>query len=191
MQAAEKKCRKLKLRNIPWSPEIAQAMLVKLAWCLIEKRLKGCKVGWKYLKWVLKKAGIPLEKRYVEVKEAEEAHKAAWKALKVAGRTSAFAYRDSDVDIQTLGEELGVRNVLEGSVRKQGDEIRITAQLVRTDNGYQLYRSKIAVATAGFTGHGFRGGDVIKYSFLPEAHSYQRFRGLDRGPRADVAQVRT
>jgi len=59
--------------------------------------------------------------------------------LKVAGRTSAFAYRDSDVDIQTLGEELGVRNVLEGSVRKQGDEIRITAQLVRTDNGYQLW----------------------------------------------------
>jgi cell division protein FtsW (lipid II flippase) len=39
------------------------------------------------------------------------------------------------------------------------------------DHGYQLNRSKIAIATAGLTGHGHRGGDVIKYSFLPEAHN--------------------
>ncbi len=46
-----------------------------------------------------------------------------------------------------------------------------SSQQWQRDHGYQLYRSKIAIATAGATGHGFRGGDFIKYSFLPEAHN--------------------
>ncbi|MEQ8861734.1 MAG: winged helix-turn-helix domain-containing protein [Pseudomonadales bacterium] len=61
--------------------------------------------------------------------------------LAVAGRTSSFAYRDRDVDVRTIGTELGVRHVLEGSVRKAGDELRITAQLVRTDDGYRTWSS--------------------------------------------------
>lgn len=61
--------------------------------------------------------------------------------LAVAGRTSSFAYRGRDVDVRTIGAELGVRHVLEGSVRKAGDELRITAQLVRTDDGYRSWSS--------------------------------------------------
>lgn len=55
--------------------------------------------------------------------------------LKVAGRTSAFHYKGRNVDLREIGRQLGVANVLEGSVRKQGDEVRITAQLIRTDDG--------------------------------------------------------
>jgi TolB-like protein/class 3 adenylate cyclase len=50
--------------------------------------------------------------------------------LKVASRSSSFTYRDQAVKVRRVGEELGVRYVLEGSVRKQGDTVRITAQLI-------------------------------------------------------------
>ncbi len=50
--------------------------------------------------------------------------------LRVAARTSAFAFRDSDATISEIGKTLNVANVLEGSVRKSGNEIRVTAQLI-------------------------------------------------------------
>ena len=59
--------------------------------------------------------------------------------LKVAGRTSAFRFKGKDADPRTIGVTLGVANVLEGSVRTQGDKVRITAQLVRTRDGFQLW----------------------------------------------------
>jgi eukaryotic-like serine/threonine-protein kinase len=59
--------------------------------------------------------------------------------LQVASRTSSFAFKNKAVDIQQIGEKLGVSSVLEGSVRKIGNRIRITAQLVNVANGYQLW----------------------------------------------------
>jgi serine/threonine-protein kinase len=59
--------------------------------------------------------------------------------LQVASRTSSFAFKNKSVDIQQIGEKLGVSSVLEGSVRKIGNRIRITAQLVNVANGYQLW----------------------------------------------------
>lgn len=59
--------------------------------------------------------------------------------LPVAGRTSSFAYRKQSLDIRLIGEALSVSHVLEGSVRKQGDRVRITAQLVHTTNGFHLW----------------------------------------------------
>ncbi len=50
--------------------------------------------------------------------------------LKVAARTSAFAYKGRNVDVREVGKELGVETVLEGSVRQSGDQVRITAQLI-------------------------------------------------------------
>jgi TolB-like protein/class 3 adenylate cyclase len=52
------------------------------------------------------------------------------KKLKVISRTSAFYYKGKDVDLRTIGEKLNVDNVLEGSVRKSGNKLRITAQLI-------------------------------------------------------------
>lgn len=59
--------------------------------------------------------------------------------LRVASRTSAFAFRGREVDIRTVGARLGVATVLEGSVRRAGDKLRITAQLVNVADGYQLW----------------------------------------------------
>jgi TolB-like protein/Tfp pilus assembly protein PilF len=59
--------------------------------------------------------------------------------LHVAARTSAFYYKGRDQNVEKIGVELGVRNVLEGSVRKVGNRIRITAQLIDTANGYHLW----------------------------------------------------
>jgi serine/threonine protein kinase/tetratricopeptide (TPR) repeat protein len=58
----------------------------------------------------------------------------------VASRSSSFAFKGKkDVDVRQVGERLGVTSVLEGSVRKIGNRIRINAQLVNVENGYQLW----------------------------------------------------
>ena len=59
--------------------------------------------------------------------------------LKVAGRTSSFAFKGKNDDLRTIGEKLDVATILEGSVRKAGDRVRITAQLVNTQDGYHLW----------------------------------------------------
>lgn len=59
--------------------------------------------------------------------------------LKVAARTSSFSYKGKDLAIPEIASQLKVAHVLEGSVRKHGDQIRITAQLIQADNGYHLW----------------------------------------------------
>jgi len=59
--------------------------------------------------------------------------------FRVAGRTSSFAFKGQQQDLRAIGERLGVANILEGSVRKQGNQIRVTAQLVDTRSGYHLW----------------------------------------------------
>lgn len=59
--------------------------------------------------------------------------------LKVSGRTSSFSFEDKDVPIPEIGDALGVAHVLEGSVRKSGDRVRITAQLIDTEDGFHVW----------------------------------------------------
>jgi serine/threonine-protein kinase len=59
--------------------------------------------------------------------------------LQVASRISCFSFKGKEVDIRQVGEKLGVGSVLTGSVRKIGNRIRISAQLVNVENGYQLW----------------------------------------------------
>jgi TolB-like protein/Flp pilus assembly protein TadD/DNA-binding winged helix-turn-helix (wHTH) protein len=61
------------------------------------------------------------------------------KELKVAARTSSFYFKNKDVDIPTIALHLGVRHVLEGSVRRQGQRVRVTAQLIRADTGFPVW----------------------------------------------------
>jgi serine/threonine-protein kinase len=67
------------------------------------------------------------------------AHLSKVQGLRVAARTSAFQFRGKNPDVREVGEKLGVATVLEGSIRKAGDRLRITAQLVSTENGYHLW----------------------------------------------------
>ena len=59
--------------------------------------------------------------------------------LFVIARNSSFAYKGKSVNIQQVGKELGVRYILEGSVQKAGDRVRITAQFIDTTTGYHLW----------------------------------------------------
>ena len=59
--------------------------------------------------------------------------------LRVAARTSSFAFRGAQKDVRKIGQELAVDTVLEGSVRRSGDRVKITAQLIDTKDGYHLW----------------------------------------------------
>ncbi|HKY61484.1 MAG TPA: adenylate/guanylate cyclase domain-containing protein [Gemmatimonadota bacterium] len=59
--------------------------------------------------------------------------------LQVSARTSSFAFKNKDVNVRTIARELGVKTVLEGSVRRAGKRIRITAQLIDSENGFHLW----------------------------------------------------
>jgi serine/threonine protein kinase len=62
--------------------------------------------------------------------------------LKVVARTSAFAFKGGSVDVRKAGRKLDVGTVLEGSVRKSGDRLRITAQLISVSDGYHLWSER-------------------------------------------------
>ena len=62
--------------------------------------------------------------------------------LHVVARTSAFSFKGKDIDIREIGHKLNVETVLEGSIRKAGNRIRITSQLIKIEDGYHLWSEK-------------------------------------------------
>jgi TolB-like protein/DNA-binding winged helix-turn-helix (wHTH) protein/Tfp pilus assembly protein PilF len=72
--------------------------------------------------------------------------------LRVVARTSAFSYRDRETDVRAIGRELNISHILEGSLRRSGDRMRITVQLIDTQNGYHLWSSNYDV----------EAGDVLR-----------------------------
>jgi TolB-like protein/Tfp pilus assembly protein PilF len=62
--------------------------------------------------------------------------------LKVAARTSAFQFKDRQLDLREVGRQLNVASVLEGSVQRSGDDIRITAQLIDAESGFHIWSGK-------------------------------------------------
>ena len=64
------------------------------------------------------------------------------KGLKVAGRLSSLQFKGKNVEVKEVGEKLSVRTVLQGSVRKQGNRVRITTQLINVADGYHLWSER-------------------------------------------------
>jgi adenylate cyclase len=64
------------------------------------------------------------------------------KDLKVAGRTSSYQFKGKNVDLREVGDKLGVSTVLEGSVRKQANHLRISAQLINVEDGFQMWSER-------------------------------------------------
>jgi serine/threonine protein kinase/Tfp pilus assembly protein PilF len=62
--------------------------------------------------------------------------------LRVVARTSAFSFKGKDIDVREIGQKLSVDKVLEGSVRKSGKRLRITAQLINVNDGYHLWSER-------------------------------------------------
>jgi serine/threonine protein kinase/Tfp pilus assembly protein PilF len=84
------------------------------------------------------------EQEYFSDGLAEEIINALTKipGLKVAGRTSSFYFRGKDVEFAEMGKKLNVENILEGSVRKAGSRIRVTAQLIKVSDGFHLWSER-------------------------------------------------
>ena len=59
--------------------------------------------------------------------------------LKVVARTSVFQFKEKGGDIREIGRKLGVTNIVEGSVRRDGPQVRITAQLMRVADGFHIW----------------------------------------------------
>jgi TolB-like protein/Tfp pilus assembly protein PilF len=84
------------------------------------------------------------EQEYFSDGLAEEIINALTKipGLKVAGRTSSFYFRDKDVEFKEIGQKLDVEHILEGSVRKAGNRLRVTAQLINVSDGFHLWSER-------------------------------------------------
>ncbi|MES1218292.1 MAG: adenylate/guanylate cyclase domain-containing protein, partial [Bacteroidota bacterium] len=64
------------------------------------------------------------------------------KDLRVAARTSSFYFKGKNIDLREIGNKLNVRTVLEGSIRKQGNKLRVTAQLINVEDGFHLWSER-------------------------------------------------
>jgi len=64
------------------------------------------------------------------------------KDLRVVARTSSFSFKDRQIDIREIGSKLNVEKILEGSVRKAGNRLRITAQLINVEDGYHIWSER-------------------------------------------------
>jgi TolB-like protein/Tfp pilus assembly protein PilF len=64
---------------------------------------------------------------------------AGYPGLKIAGRTSSFKFRNAPEDLREIALQLGVAHILEGSVRRQGDRVRVTAQIIKAEDGFHVW----------------------------------------------------
>jgi len=101
--------------------------------------------------------------------------------LFVIARNSSFTYKGQSVDVKQVGRELGVRYVLEGSVRKAGGRVRITAQLIEAETGTHLWadrfdgsledvfelQDKVASSVAGIIEPALRAAEIQRSSYRP------------------------
>jgi TolB-like protein/Tfp pilus assembly protein PilF len=93
--------------------------------------------------------------------------------LKVTGRTSSFYFKGRNEDLRSIGRQLGVANILEGSVRRSGTRIRITAQLINAEDGFHLwsetYDRELADVLALQDDIGRKVADALKVQLLGDA----------------------
>jgi TolB-like protein len=120
--------------------------------------------------------------------------------LRVVGRTSAFQYKTRNTDLRSIGQALGATHLIEGSVRKAGNRVRITAQLVQAENGLQIWSENYdrdltdifviqeniaqAIATSLRMPLGLRPGENLVSNRTGNAASYEaylRAKALIRG----------
>src|SRR6516225_5700180 len=112
---------------------------------------------------------------------------AGWRAFPVIARNSTFIYKGQSVDIKKVGEELGVRYVLEGSVRKSGRRVRVTMQLIQADTGHHIIAERYDRDLTDL----FELQDEITHAIAgaiePEILKFERERIAERPPRSEDA----
>jgi adenylate cyclase len=112
---------------------------------------------------------------------------AGWRAFPVIARASTFTYKGRDVDIKKVGEELGVRYVVEGSVRKSGRRVRVTIQLIRADTNHHIMAERYDRDLTDL----FELQDEIAHTITgaiePELLKFERERIAERPARSEDA----
>jgi adenylate cyclase len=112
---------------------------------------------------------------------------AGWRAFPVIARASTFTYKGQSVDIKKVGEELDVRYVLEGSVRKSGRRVRVTMQLIRADTNHHIIAEKYDRDLTDL----FELQDEIAHTIAgaiePELLKFERERIAERPPQSEDA----
>jgi len=98
--------------------------------------------------------------------------------LQVISRTSAFAFQSKHLDVTEIGRRLRVATILEGSVRKSGDRVRVTAQLVNADDGYHVWSKRFDRQLSDV----FVIQDEIAASILDEFRIHRDIRSSERTP---------
>jgi adenylate cyclase len=112
---------------------------------------------------------------------------AGWRAFPVVARNSTFTYKGQSVDIKKIGEELDVRYVVEGSVRKSGQRLRVSAQLIQTQTGHHVMAERFDRDLTGL----FELQDEITCGIVgaiePELLRYERERIAERPQHSEDA----
>ena len=102
--------------------------------------------------------------------------------LRVAARTSAFEFKGRNLDVRRIGEALGVHHVLEGSIRRDGDKLRVTVQLINAANGYHVwagtYDEKWADAIAVQDDISRKIAQGLEVALTPDAENRLRRAGV-------------
>jgi TolB-like protein/Tfp pilus assembly protein PilF len=112
---------------------------------------------------------------------------AGWRAFPVIARNSTFNYKGKDVDIKKVGKELGVRYVLEGSVRKSGRRVRVTMQLIRADTNHHIMAERYDRELTDLFDLQDEIAHTIAGAIEPEILKFERDRIADRPQHSEDA----
>jgi len=112
---------------------------------------------------------------------------AGWRAFPVIARNSTFTYKGQTVDIVRVGRELGVRYVLEGSVRKSGHRVRVTAQLIQADTGHHIVAERYDRDLTDLFELQDEIVSTIAGAIQPELLKFERDRIAQQPPRSEDA----
>jgi adenylate cyclase len=103
-------------------------------------------------------------------------------SLFVIARTSCFAYKDRSVEVRRVGRELGVRYVLEGSLRKAGNRIRITAQLAEAESGNHVWAERYDRDLADIFAVQDEISEAVTIAIVPAVSGAEQQRAMRRRP---------
>jgi adenylate cyclase len=112
---------------------------------------------------------------------------AGWRAFPVIARASAFTYKGKTFDVKKVGEELGVRYVVEGSVRKSGRRVRVKVQLIRADTNHHIMAERYDRDLTDLFDLQDEIAHTIAGAIEPEILKFERERIAERPPQSEDA----
>jgi adenylate cyclase len=104
------------------------------------------------------------------------------RSFKVISRESTFSYKNKSIDIRKIAQELGVRYIMEGSVRKGGSRIRVTAQLIDAETGHHVWAEKYDREMEDIFDLQDEMVQIIAAALEPELYAFERERIINKSP---------